>query len=172
MGSKVKIQTIRYAILIADLLWILGALKLGIGLRFAGTRNGIDAAAHFQSYSLMILVAASVWTYLYCEMSLDGFRGGWQLSAILSQVIVAVALLMTIILAVGFVTKHYYSRLVLSYFAIFFGVGLVGVRSLMRFLVASRLRNVTDDRCVILGNGPIAGSSSLRLPRIRRCTFM
>jgi lipopolysaccharide/colanic/teichoic acid biosynthesis glycosyltransferase len=151
-----KLQNIRYGILTADLLWVFGALGLGIGLRYAGTTEPITFASLFQMYSLMVVAAVVVWALLYSEMNLDGFKGGWHLPAILSKVIVAVSLLMVVLLAFAFLTKHYYSRLVLLYFAIFFLIGLVGVRCLVRFLVTSQLRNAADHRCVILGNGPIA----------------
>jgi lipopolysaccharide/colanic/teichoic acid biosynthesis glycosyltransferase len=151
-----KIQNIRSWILTVDLLWVLGALGLGIGLRYTGTKDTIDFATHFQTYSLMVLVAVVAWTLLYFEMSLDGFKGGWHFPSILSKLVVAVSLLMVVVLAFAFLTQHNYSRLVLLYFALFFLLGLVGVRCLVRFLVTSRLRNVADHRCVILGHGPIA----------------
>jgi lipopolysaccharide/colanic/teichoic acid biosynthesis glycosyltransferase len=151
-----KIKNIRYGILTTDLLWVLGALRLGIGLRYAGTKDTIDFATHFQTYSLMTLTAAVAWTLLYFEMNLDGFKGGWHFPAIFSKLIVAVSLLTVVVLAFAFLTKHLYSRLVLLYFALFFLLGLVGVRCLVRFLVTSQLRNVADHRCVILGHGSIA----------------
>jgi lipopolysaccharide/colanic/teichoic acid biosynthesis glycosyltransferase len=151
-----KIQNIRYRILTADLLWILGALGLGIYLRYAGTQETTDFILHFQTYSLMILAAVVAWILLYFEMGLDGFKGGWHFFAILSQLIVAVSLLMIVLLAFSFLTRHYYSRLVLLYFALFFFLGLVGLRCIARFLVTSRLRNMADHRCVILGQGPVA----------------
>jgi len=104
----------------------------------------------------MILTAIAAWTFLYFELKLEGFSGGWHFPAILSKLIVAVSLLMVVVLAFAFLTQHSYSRLVLFYFAIFFLLGLVGARCLVRFLVTSEMRNTTDHRCVILGNGPIA----------------
>ncbi len=151
-----RIRNLRYWILTADLLWMLGALALGIYVRYAGTKEPLDFTARFQLYSLMILAALVAWTFLYFRMTLDGFRGGWRLFAMLSQTIVAVSLLMSVLLAFSFLAQHYYSRLVLLYFAIFFFLGLVGLRCMARFLVTSRLRNVEEDRCVILGHGPIA----------------
>ena len=147
---------IRYSIWVVDVLWVLGALGLGIGLRYAGTKDSIDFASEFQTYSLMLLAAVVAWTFLYFEMNLDGFNGGWQFPAILSKLIVAVSLLMVVVLSFAFLTKHYYSRLVLLDFAVFFLFGLLGVRCLLRFLVTSQLRNTADHRCVILGHGPIA----------------
>jgi lipopolysaccharide/colanic/teichoic acid biosynthesis glycosyltransferase len=151
-----KIGKIRYWILSADLLWVLGALALAIGLRCIGASDGISFSEHFRTYYLLIFTVVPAWTLLYFEMSLDGFKGGWHFPAILSKTIVAVSLLMVVVLAVAFLTQHNYSRLVLLYFALFFGLGLVGVRCLIRYLVTSELRNVTDHRCVILGNGPVA----------------
>jgi lipopolysaccharide/colanic/teichoic acid biosynthesis glycosyltransferase len=63
---------------------------------------------------------------------------------------------MSVLLAFSFLAQHYYSRLVLLYFAVFFFLGLFGSRCVARFLVTSKLRNMADDRCVILGHGPIA----------------
>src|ERR1700681_2057576 len=97
-----KIKSLRYWIFSADLLWILGALGLGVFLRYARTKEAVSFTAHFQTYSLLIVAAIVVWTLLYFEMSLDGFKGGWQAFAIISQLIVAVALLMIVLLAFGF----------------------------------------------------------------------
>lgn len=151
-----KIRNIPYAMLAADLLLVFVALGLGIGLRYAGTNDPIGFTMHYQSYSLMLLAAVATWTFLYFELSLEGFKGGWHFPAIFSKLIVAVSLLMVIVLALAFLTEHPYSRLVLLYFAIFFLMGLVGSRCLARYLVTSQLRNREDHRCVILGNGPIA----------------
>jgi len=153
---NMKIQTIRYGILATDLLWVFGALGLGIGLQYGGAKGPIDFPSHFQTYSLMALAAVVVWIFLYFELNLEGFKGGWHLPAILSKLIVAVSLLMLVVLAFAFLARHLYPRAVLLYFAIFFFLGLVGVRCLVRYVVGSQLRNTSDHRCVIVGHGPIA----------------
>jgi lipopolysaccharide/colanic/teichoic acid biosynthesis glycosyltransferase len=89
-------------------------------------------------------------------MKLDGFKGGWRLFAMLSHIIVAVSLWMAVLLAFGFLARDYYSRLILLYFAVFYFLGLIGLRCLARFLVSSKMRNTANDRCVILGHGPVA----------------
>src|SRR5258707_4201027 len=129
-----KIRSLRYWILTADLLWVLGALGLGIYLRYARTKETTDFILHYQAYSLMIIAAVVAWTLLYFEMSLDGFKGGWHFFAILSQLIVAVSLLMSVLLAFSFLTRHYYSRLVLLCFAFFFFLWLVGFPCIARLL--------------------------------------
>jgi lipopolysaccharide/colanic/teichoic acid biosynthesis glycosyltransferase len=149
-------RKLRYWILAADLLCVLGALGAAFALRYAGTKGTIDLVDRFQTYSLVIFAAGAAWTFLYFEMSLDGFKGGWHFPAIFSKVIVAVSLMMIVLLAFAFITKHFFSRLVLLFFAIFFVLGLVGVRCALRVLVGSQLRNGVRARCVVLGNGPIA----------------
>src|SRR5271157_3995241 len=113
-----KIQNIRYGVVAADLLWVLAALGLGIGLRYAGAKDSIDFASHFQTYSLMVLAALVAWIFLYFELNLEGFEGGWHFPSILSKLIVAVSLLLVVVLAFAFLTRHSYSRLVLLCFAI------------------------------------------------------
>jgi lipopolysaccharide/colanic/teichoic acid biosynthesis glycosyltransferase len=151
-----KSRNVYFWILITDLMWVLGALGLAIGLRYAATGHATDFATRFYAYSQMILVATIAWTLLYLEMGLDGFGGGWHFPSILSKHIVAVSLLMVVVLAFAFLTQHNYSRLVLLYFSLFFLLGLLSVRCVARFLISSNLRNVADHRCVILGQGPIA----------------
>jgi lipopolysaccharide/colanic/teichoic acid biosynthesis glycosyltransferase len=151
-----RVKNIRYLMLAADLLWVLGALAIGISLRYVRQEDLNDFAQHFQDYSFAIVAAIVAWTFLYFEMSLDGFKGGWHFPTIVSKLFVAVSLLMVVLLAAAFVTQHFYSRLVLFYFALAYLPGLVGGRCLVRFLVTSELRNVADRRCVILGHGPVA----------------
>jgi len=151
-----RIKNLRFWILTADLLWMIGATALGVYARYAGSSEPLDFPARFRSYSLILVVAAAAWTFLYFRMTLDGFKGGWRPLAMFSQIIVGVLLLMIALLAFSFLAQHYYSRLVLLYFAILFLLGLVGLRYGARFLVTSRLRNTVDDRCVILGHGQIA----------------
>ena len=150
-----KIRNLRYWILTADLLWVLGCLQIAVQLRYAAN-GAASAKGHSLEYFLMIFAAGLAWPFLYFEMHLDGFQGGWHLPTIISRVIVAVSILMAFVLASAFLARHYYSRLVLLYFACLFPVGLVGIRFAMRSLLASRFRNALVHRSVILGQGPVA----------------
>jgi len=151
-----RIKNLRYWILICDLLWMLAASALAIYVRYSGKTGPLVFIVRIHQYSLMIIAAIVIWSFLYFWMTLDGFKGGWRPLAVLSQIIIAVSLLMIVLLAGSFLAQHYYSRLVLLYFAIIFSLGVVGWRWMARFLVTSRFRNMADDRCVILGHGPIA----------------
>jgi lipopolysaccharide/colanic/teichoic acid biosynthesis glycosyltransferase len=151
-----KIRSIRFWILAADVLCVFGALVLAIGLRYINTIDRISFQGYVRMYFLIALAAIVVWILLYFEMSLDGFKGGWQFPSVFSKIIVAVSMMMLVVLAFAFLTKHYYSRLVLLYFVSLLLLGLIGTRCLARSLVTSRLRSTADHRCVILGNGRIA----------------
>ncbi|HYL86766.1 MAG TPA: sugar transferase [Candidatus Angelobacter sp.] len=151
-----KTRNLRYWILTADWLWGLGALGLTIALHYGLTRNVTSFTNRFQDHSLIVLVVLAAWTLLYFEMGLDGFKGGWHFPAVFSKVVVAVSVAMVVVLAFAYLTKHYYSRLVLVYFALLFALGLVGLRCLVRLWVASKLRKAANHRCVILGNGRLA----------------
>src|SRR5260370_13197023 len=150
-----KIRNLRYWILIADLLWLLGSLQIAIQLRYAASGTA-SVTEPFLQYFLMILAAVLAWTLLYFAIHLDGFQGGWHLPTIISQFVVGVFILMVFVLACAFLAQHYYSRLVLLYFACLFPVGLVGIRFALRSLVVSRFRNAMVHRYVILGEGPVA----------------
>jgi lipopolysaccharide/colanic/teichoic acid biosynthesis glycosyltransferase len=149
------IRIFRYWILAADFVCLLGALTLAIGLHYLGTRVTIDLPAVLRAYALLIPPALVTWTLLYFEMGLDGFEGGWQLPAIFAKIVVAVSLLMLVLLALAFLTKGFYSRVVLLYFSLLLALGLIGLRCVARLLVGSKRRN-HDRRCVLLGDGSIA----------------
>jgi lipopolysaccharide/colanic/teichoic acid biosynthesis glycosyltransferase len=150
-----KIQNIRYGILIADLLWMLVALQIALQLRY-GTGSVAGGRAHLLDYALMLSTAALIWLYLYFEMRLDGFQGGWHLPAVITRAIVAVTVLMAFVLASAFLAQHFYSRLVLLYFVCLFAVGLVSIRLAARFLFVSKFHRAGVQRAVILGQGPVA----------------
>lgn len=158
-----KNQNFRYGILAFDLLWVIAALWIALGLRYAASSDGIDFGHRLGLYFPLVLVALVVWPALYFEMNLDGFKGGWQFAAILSKATVAVVLLMMTILALAFLTQYFYSRLVLLYFAIIFVLGLVALRCIVRLAVTGVSRNGEQNRCVILGNGAVARELATKL---------
>jgi lipopolysaccharide/colanic/teichoic acid biosynthesis glycosyltransferase len=116
-------------------------------------------------YLLVAVVAAAVWSLLYLLIKLDGFSGGWNLPSILSQVLIGVMLLMSILLAGAFLGRRFYSRLVMFYFGALLVVGFVAIRSLMRSYVLSRSRSGGLRRVVILGNGRVARELANKIER-------
>ena len=149
-------RNIRYLIWIADLLLVPIALAIAIGLRYPETRSEGVLTDHFHEYWLMVFAALLAWTFLYFELGLDGFKGGWHFPAISSKAVVAVSFLMMVVFTVAFLTQHNYSRLVLLYFALCYTAGLFVIRVLSRWTVRSYSANGGGNRCIILGDGPIA----------------
>src|SRR5229473_3334157 len=138
---------IRHWIIFLDLAWMLSALAIAMVLRY-DSEIGPGREGDLRQYFPIACVTALVWILLYFNMSLDGFHGGWHLPTIVSRLIVAVSLLMSFVLAFAFLTRHYYSRLVLLYFASVFPLGLVGLRCLVHSLVTSESLHASAPRCV------------------------
>jgi lipopolysaccharide/colanic/teichoic acid biosynthesis glycosyltransferase len=103
----------------------------------------------------MILPALALWTILFLHMKLDGFRGGWHFPTVASQLTLAVALLITLMLALGYLVRQYNSRLVLLLFGGFVLLGFILVRCCFRSLVTSQNRSGAT-KAIILGNGNVA----------------
>src|SRR5260370_37532554 len=142
-----KTRKFRYWNLTADWLWGVSALGLAVALHYGLTKNEISFASRFQDHSLMVLVALVAWTLLYFQMGLDGFKGGWHFPTVFLKLVMAVSMVMVVVSAFGFLTQHYYSRLVLVYFALLFGLGLVALRCLVRLLATSRCTRAVIRRC-------------------------
>jgi len=53
---------------------------------------------------------------LHERMKLDSFRGGWNMPAIISRILLGVLLLMAILLSGAYLAGDFVSRLVLGYF--------------------------------------------------------
>jgi len=142
-------------ILIADLACILFAFLGADGLRFGltwtpGERISIRALLPF------ILTTCVVWTALSAFMPMDGFRGGWKLSAVFSHVLFGTACTVAVLAALGYFTRNYVSRLALGYFIVLLLVGVVGVRCGARQLLRARHAGGDVWRVLIIGSGRVA----------------
>lgn len=157
-------QKLRQWIVIADFVWIPLALLLAYTCHY----HVADSASFrlcFQSYRVALIATLLLWVFLSFKRDLHGFRGGWSLPAILSQVVVGLTLLMLALLTLAFLTKQVYSRLVLAYFTAYLLLGFVGIRCLARLLVDSRSRGGGKRKVVILGNGHVAREIASKILR-------
>jgi|SRR5581483_167451 len=162
---NVMSRRLRSAVLLGDLVWILLSATISYLLRY-----GLDggASASRISYSECVfasIVAMVVWALLFVRMRLDGFSDGWEAPRVLSQVVTGVSLLMCVMLSVAFLTRQWYSRLLLSYFGLLLLVGLALIRCAMRAYVASRSRNRAMQRVVVMGNGSVAREIAEKIGR-------
>lgn len=157
-----KTPWLRYCILAADLCWCLSAMALSYLLRYAQAWQD-PARVPASAFAPFAVSALLFWTVLCLLLPLDGFRGGWRFSAILSQLFPAVSSLMVILFAGAYLARLFMSRLVLGYFGILLFLGLIGIRLTARAFFASRYRAGAVRRAVIVGSGPIANEIARKI---------
>jgi lipopolysaccharide/colanic/teichoic acid biosynthesis glycosyltransferase len=156
-------QKLRQSILGADLLWIV--MSVGIVQLL---RNGLTPepeAVAPSVYASAVLVAASIWTVLYFSKNLEGFCRGWYLPSVFAQVIVGVFYVMGSLLAFGFLSKHFYSRLALLYLACLLPAGFITIRCVAWWLVKSQVGRWAKRRVVIIGSGSLVHQLLVKIAR-------
>ncbi|HET9376074.1 MAG TPA: sugar transferase [Chthoniobacterales bacterium] len=158
-------QTIRKSILVLDLFWIATAFSFAYALRYKYLGFGVESWTSFRGFLPALTSALLIWTTLYFSKNLEGFRGGWHLPTVFSQTLVGVFYLMSFLLALAFLQRHYYSRLLLLYLACLLPVGLVAIRCAARWAISSGLRTGTNRRTAILGCGHLAHELAYKISR-------
>jgi lipopolysaccharide/colanic/teichoic acid biosynthesis glycosyltransferase len=155
-----KPEQLRNRILAADLAWIPVALAaeqaLCSGLHCSQLPLG---PSNFVVYVICTVLA---WVLLSEHLHLDGFRGGWRLSAMVSHLLLAALLLMVLLLAVEGVSERYVGRLTLSVFTLFLLLGFLGIRWFALRSVLRRYRSGDVHRVVILGSDRLATELSAK----------
>ncbi len=161
----IRSRGISLLILAADILWILAAIYVAYEFRYGFS---ISMAALRDCLSLFgetALAAILVWSFLTLVMKLDGFQGGWTFRSVFSDLFVGVILLLALLLANGYLTRIYHSRLVFIYFGILALVGFLAIRCLTWQVLKSRRFRTSLRRVVILGSGRIARELSAKIIR-------
>lgn len=154
------------SILLCDLLVANLALLSSYYLRSIGGPYPPTLPGFFRGWWPVILAVTALWTVLFVRMKLDGFRRGWDFPTVASQLMLAVALLITVMFAIGFLGHQLiYSRLILLYFGFLALIGFVAVRCCVRSLLSSRTRSGATRRAVILGNGTVARELATKIER-------
>ncbi len=142
-------------ILLADLLWIACAFFGADFLRFGLTWESDERAA-IRALLPFIFTACGAWIALSLFMPMDGFRGGWRLSAVLSHLLLGTGLTLALLTAIGYFTRSYVSRLALTYFTVLLGTGFIGMRCGARMMLRRKHRGGDVWRVVVLGSGRVA----------------
>ncbi len=159
-----KTQRLRYLILGADLIWAVAAMGLAYLLRYGWAAQNPERISIFV-FVAALLLALFLWIILSSWLRLDGFRGGWRVPAVLSQLFPAVSGLMAMLFTVGYVAKVYTFRLILGYFGVLLFLGFVVIRFTLRSILASRYRAGAVRRTVIVGDGPLAQEMAATIER-------
>ncbi len=149
-------------ILLADVLCIAAAFFSAALLRFGLTWSPDDRVAIQALLPFMIATCLS-WLVLSSVMQMDGFRGGWRLSAMLSQLLLGVGCTVALVIALAYFSRTYVSRLALTYFVLLLGAGFISIRCGARILLRLRHRNGQLWRVLILGSGRVAQEVSTKI---------
>ncbi len=157
-----KSHNLRNWILAADLVWVTAAMGLAYVLRYGLVWDGPPGSSA-GIFTFPLVAAALFWSILSSRLKLDGFRSGWRLSAIVSQLLPAVVILMVVLLMGGYLVRHYLSRLTLAYFGGLLFLGFVLIRLLARLFFRSRYTLGAVRRVVVVGSGSLAKEMAAKI---------
>jgi lipopolysaccharide/colanic/teichoic acid biosynthesis glycosyltransferase len=117
-------------------------------------------AAHVQTASreslFLITTAGIIWFFVFNRLKLDGFYGGYQISAIFSKLFTGVVSLAVLLTSTAFLLHHDSSRLVLFSFSLLFLGGAFSARLAAQALARRFARRGKRHRVLILGTGKVA----------------
>jgi len=113
----------------------------------------------------LLLGALVLWAGLFSWMKLDGFRLGWHLPAIVSELLLATCCLLGFLLAAVFLARYYVSRLALAYFGLLLVVGFVMIRRGVHLVLRSSYLKGARRRVLIVGSGPVAREMAVKIER-------
>jgi len=147
------------------MLWVPLAFLLAYECRYGFSASPGTVRDCFSIFGESTLAALLIWSFLTLVMRLDGFEGGWTFRAVFSDLFVGVFLLMALLLADGYLSRVYQSRLVFFYFGCFSFAGFLLIRSLVWRMLCSRRFRTSLRRVVILGGGRIAKELSGKIAR-------
>jgi len=148
-------RKLEWWILLADLVWIAGALLISDLLRFGFTWTA-DERVSIHALFPFAVATIVIWTALSFFMQMDGFRGGWKLSTVFSHLLIGTCFTTVVLLTSGYLFRSYVSRLALGYFLGLLFSGCLGIRVAARALLRWRHRGGDVWRVVILGGGRVA----------------
>jgi lipopolysaccharide/colanic/teichoic acid biosynthesis glycosyltransferase len=140
---------------LADLAWILLAF-LGADVLRYGTTWTLDERAAIHGLLPFPIATAITWSALSLFMRMDGFRGGWRPSAVLSQLLLATCCTFFALTVLGYFTRTYVSRLALMYFMLLLAAGFAGIRFGARLLLRLWHDGGAVWRVLVIGAGRVA----------------
>jgi len=143
-----------------DIVWLVMASALSYALRYR----------HFAfypppAYSVLVLAAAGVWVLLLKTLPLDCFNGGWRFHVMLSRIVRATGLLMVFVLAFAYLTKLYYSRLLLICFGALLFAGFLLIRVGVYLFLRSQHRRGHTKKVVLVGNERLTSECAFKIVR-------
>jgi lipopolysaccharide/colanic/teichoic acid biosynthesis glycosyltransferase len=158
-------RSIRHIIFAADLVWIICSAIVAYMLGTGSSLSLHHVQVAFHESMFLMTSAGIAWVFVFHRMKLDGFYGGYEASAVLTQLFTGIITLLVLIASAGFLLREETSRMVLFTFAgILFALSFAGrlmARSFAHRLSAAGKRH----RVVVMGNGKIARELAERIQK-------
>lgn len=154
-----KSDQLRISILAADLAWIPVALAAACGIFGLPWHHTTLRPGELIVYLVCMLLA---WVWLSEKLHLDGFRGGWRFPSVVSQLLLGVLLLTTLLLLVGLLSDMQIRSRTLGTFSFLLLVGFLSIRGTTHWIVLRRFRKGHVHRVVILGSDRLANELAIK----------
>jgi FlaA1/EpsC-like NDP-sugar epimerase len=158
-------RAIRHVILAGDLAWIILSAIAAYMLRTAAPWDASHLQLAFRASLLLITVAGIAWVFVFHRLKLDGFYGGYESSAILSQLFIGTVTLVVLVTSAGFLLHKDNSRLLLFNFAALFFTTAFAGRLMARALARKFAGRGRRRRVLILGKGRVAQEFAARIQK-------
>src|SRR5215831_3734201 len=113
-------RAIRHTVLVGDLIGIAFSALVAFMLRTASAWDFAHLQIAFRESLFLIATAAAAWVLVSQRLRLDGFYGGYEVPAMLSQLFTGIVALVVLLASAGFLLHRDSSRLLLATFAAFF----------------------------------------------------
>ncbi|HSM85418.1 MAG TPA: sugar transferase [Candidatus Limnocylindrales bacterium] len=158
-------RAIRHVILAGDLVWIIFSAVAAYMLRTGSALTAPSLNVAFRESMFLMTAAGIAWVFVFHRMKLDGFYGGYDASAVLSQLFTGVVTLVVLIACAGFLLREESSRMLLLTFSLLFFVLAFAGRNAAR-AVARRFSGAGKrHRVLVMGKGRIAQELAWRIQK-------
>lgn len=158
-------RAIRHTVLVGDLVWIAFSALAAFMLRTASPWDASHVQIAFRESLFLMAAGVIAWALVFQRLRLDGFYGGYEVPAMLSQLFTGTVTLVVLLASAGFLLHRNSSRLVLATFAVLFFAGAFAGRLLARGLARTFAGQGRRHRVLILGKGRIAQELAERIQR-------
>jgi lipopolysaccharide/colanic/teichoic acid biosynthesis glycosyltransferase len=158
-------RAIRHIIFAGDLVWIICSAVVAYMLGTGSSLSLRHLQVAFHDSMFLMTCAGIAWVFVFHRMKLDGFYGGYEVSAVLSQLFTGTITLLVLIASAGFLLREETSRTVLFTFTGILFVLAFGGRLMARAFAQRLSAAGKRHRVVVMGNGRIARELAERIQK-------
>ncbi|HEX2328628.1 MAG TPA: sugar transferase [Candidatus Angelobacter sp.] len=134
-------------------------------LRTGSPLSWPELSIAFRASMFLMTSAGICWVLVFHKMKLDGFYGGYDVAAVLSQLFTGLFTLVVLIACSGFLLREATSRLILLNFCVIFFVMAFGGRMFARAITRQFSGAGKRHRVVVMGKGRIAQEIAQRIQK-------